>query len=556
MVGERAQLTEGYREMKLKAVSGIMLTLLSVSMLTFAFNIQPIKTEPITIIVPDDYEKIQWAIGNASDGDTIFVRTGTYYENVVVNRTVSLIGENRSSTIVDGSFGTGFHVISDYVNISGFTIRNCGPPEGGPFGGIHLDSSDNCTISGNLMNDNYRGIWPDSSSNNTVFNNTFSNCSYAIGGTEMSGNNQKVFDNFMSANAFGIYLKRSNNSVISNNTILNSRRLSIYLQSCSNTVLTNNNMTGNTYSLKVFGGHLSHFIHDIDVSNTVDGKPVYYLINQNNLIIDPLTFPDIGYLGLVNSTNVIVRNLNLTRSGDGLLLAYTTRSTVMNLNVSFNSEGIDVFSSSNNTFTNNKITSNLYSGIEMVHDCDSNTIVNNTISNNGQAAISMGMSNCNIIKRNTLSNNDYGIGLLSCQENTIHHNNFINNKNQVALYQSSNTWDNGYPSGGNYWSDYAGEDLFSGPYQNETGSDGIGDTAYELDTFNQDRYPLMNPYVPLLGDLNDDRTVNILDVIILAGSFGSEPDDPNWNPDADLNDDGIINIFDAILIARDFGKTS
>jgi len=60
----------------------------------------------------------------------------------------------------------------------------------------------------------------------------------------------------------------------------------------------------------------------------------------------------------------------------------------------------------------------------------------------------------------------------------------------------------------------------------------------------------------LPGDLNYDGIVNILDVIVLAGSFGSEPDDPNWNPDADLNDDGTINIFDAILIAGDFGKTS
>ena len=72
-------------------------------------------------------------------------------------------------------------------------------------------------------------------------------------------------------------------------------------------------------------------------------------------------------------------------------------------------------------------------------------------------------------------------------------NNFIDNTNQTYLYQSSNTWDHGYPSGGNYWSDYAGVDSFSGPYQNETGGDGIGDTPYNVtDTVQQDRYPLMN----------------------------------------------------------------
>jgi nitrous oxidase accessory protein NosD len=58
----------------------------------------------------------------------------------------------------------------------------------------------------------------------------------------------------------------------------------------------------------------------------------------------------------------------------------------------------------------------------------------------------------------------------------------------------SNTWDNGYPSGGNYWSDYSGVDEYSGPYQNETGSDGIGDTPYIIDEKNCDRYPLITPF--------------------------------------------------------------
>jgi PKD repeat protein len=57
-----------------------------------------------------------------------------------------------------------------------------------------------------------------------------------------------------------------------------------------------------------------------------------------------------------------------------------------------------------------------------------------------------------------------------------------------------NVWDDGYPSGGNYWSGYAGVDLYSGPYQNQTGSDGIGDTPYVVGVNNQDHYPLTIPY--------------------------------------------------------------
>ncbi len=59
---------------------------------------------------------------------------------------------------------------------------------------------------------------------------------------------------------------------------------------------------------------------------------------------------------------------------------------------------------------------------------------------------------------------------------------------------SGNVWDDGYPSGGNYWSNYTGFDLYSGPYQNLTGSDGIGDTNHTIDANNQDGYPLIKPY--------------------------------------------------------------
>lgn len=70
----------------------------------------------------------------------------------------------------------------------------------------------------------------------------------------------------------------------------------------------------------------------------------------------------------------------------------------------------------------------------------------------------------------------------------------LNNTNQVRIFYSMNVWDYGYPSGGNYWSDYNGTDLFSGKSQNETGSDGIGDAPYFIDADNTDRYPLMGAF--------------------------------------------------------------
>ena len=110
----------------------------------------------------------------------------------------------------------------------------------------------------------------------------------------------------------------------------------------------------------------------------------------------------------------------------------------------------------------------------------------------------------NYIIGNTIEENEYGIyffGGLTGEEvhdNYIYHNNFLSNVNQVFFNLSwcagQNIWDNGCPFGGNYWSDYNGTDLFSGSYQNETGSDGLGDSPYVIDENNIDHYPLMGPF--------------------------------------------------------------
>ena len=103
----------------------------------------------------------------------------------------------------------------------------------------------------------------------------------------------------------------------------------------------------------------------------------------------------------------------------------------------------------------------------------------------------------NIIHQNNITNNEDGIYVgSSCFYNSIYHNNLIDNAQQVHSGGEENIWDDGYPSGGNYWNDYAGNDSYSGPHQNEAGSDGIGDTAYTIDENNQDNFPLMNPWTP------------------------------------------------------------
>jgi parallel beta-helix repeat protein len=117
----------------------------------------------------------------------------------------------------------------------------------------------------------------------------------------------------------------------------------------------------------------------------------------------------------------------------------------------------------------------------------------NLVTNN-YIGVSIYDSEENIVFSNTIElSSYYGIYFCRSINNVIYHNNFLNNTNQ-AFNREENVFDNGYPSGGNYWSDYTGVDQKSGPNQDQPGSDGIGDTSYSIFPHGEDHYPLMYPY--------------------------------------------------------------
>jgi len=220
--------------------------LLVFSVMLFSFlDVRIAKTEANMIVVPDDYSTIQEAIDAASEGDTIFVKRGTYHEHLQVDKSLSLVGEDRETTIIDGdNVGQVVNITAcDHVNMTGFTIRNSGPlGEGYSSAGIGLWGVNYCNISVNKVTTNAFGIVAIASYNNIVFGNIIEENSGSgvaidgwgypnynsihgneivnnIGGVEISsGKNNTIYENNITKNGNEIILDDShNNSILRNN---------------------------------------------------------------------------------------------------------------------------------------------------------------------------------------------------------------------------------------------------------------------------------------------------------------------------------------------------
>jgi nitrous oxidase accessory protein len=365
----------GERRLSKRTVSRIMLTLLLMGMLTLAFNIQPVKTVPTTIVVPDDYPTIQEAINNANEGDTIYVKNGTYYENVVVNKTVSLVGENRTTTTIRGyGNNTIVHIAASDVNLREFSIHN------GSLG-VRVYNSLDVIVRDNVV----------------AFNDEV-----------------------------GILIESSSGIEISGNILESNGDYGVNVQASSSSILSDNNVTDN---------------------------------------------------------------------GLGIYLYYSTENTVMNNKLN-NVDDIQLWRSHDNNMSHNDMTG-AWNGFELFSSTR-NMITYNSIVGRERYGFFMFNSNSNIITGNNIIRNSWGgMRLWRSYYNLIYHNNLINNSLPQASFTLQgpiNSWDDGYPSGGSYWSDYNGTDMFSGPNQDLPESDGIGDTPYIIDEYNQDNYPTMVPY--------------------------------------------------------------
>jgi len=195
---------------------------------------------------PNNYSKIQDAIDNATHGDIVFVfdDSSPYYENIVINKYIELRGENKETTIIDGGgSGNVVYITWDGVIINGFTIRYCGGSWSRS--GILIHSSDNLIYRNKIVN-NKNGIFLESTSHNTIFENTIEDNGYHGIRVEYSSYIDIIGNNISNNEANGIYLWESPYTFISQNNITESYLSGILIGDYSeNNVIYLNNFIDN-----------------------------------------------------------------------------------------------------------------------------------------------------------------------------------------------------------------------------------------------------------------------------------------------------------------------
>jgi len=329
----------------------------------------------------------------------------------------------------------------------------------------------------------------------------------------------------------GIDLNGRNNVTI-RNVVITGFRYGIDLDDSFNNSVFGNSLTGNLEDgISLSGSSYNSIFSNNVTENGEDG------------------------IGLVSSStyNTVYGNDVTGNDFDGIAVGDSSDNTIYGNNVQGNDEdGIDLYGSSHNVVFGNSMTGNFFDGIDIGYSSNSNLIFKNYIVGNDDdgidlsnssynsicgnnivesyyGAIEVGYSsNYNRIHENNLTDNYYGIHLAGSIGNLFYYNNFVNNSRQVYLSESgyANVWDEGYPFGGNYWSNYTGVDHYGGPDQNQLGSDGIGDTFHGIDADNIDRYPLMLSISVFYSGIWDGKA-HTIDVVSnsTVTSFSFDPEE-------------------------------
>lgn len=237
---------------------------------------------------PGNYSRIQDAINDANDGDTVFVYddSSPYHESIVVNKSINLIGENKNTTIIDGSgYWNGIIISADRVNVSGFKIINFGYGYGQ--GAAISVRSSYCCIKDNIVMDNPGdGIQVFYGSCNLISNNDVIN-NRGEGINIYKSDKNLIDHNYIESNYRGVFVNEGHHNLVSNNTIVSNGEGGIQLTLCSkhNVIIHNDIMKG---SVGVF---------------------IYCFSAENNVIENNISKNKVG-VDLINCWNNVISHNN------------------------------------------------------------------------------------------------------------------------------------------------------------------------------------------------------------------------------------------------------
>ncbi|MFA5772058.1 MAG: right-handed parallel beta-helix repeat-containing protein [Thermoplasmata archaeon] len=510
-----------------KAAFAVLLLVSTIGTIILLLSTMGVKATTITVDDDGvaDYIRIQDAIDASSPSDTVYVYNGTYYEHIIINKTINLTGENQTATVLDGN-GTGTVILisANSVNVRGFAIQNSGSGGNSPDfdAGIGIASSDN-RLDFNTIMDCTRCICLSSGSNNNIAYNTLSGTSSGIYLGRFSSNNNIAFNTITNCNA-GVWGTSSSNNNIANNTITGCTAWGIIL------VGPNNNVTSNIIVMNAIkdgtGITLGDSGNNVTYNTVTNGNRAICLHSSSNNNITTNTI--IGnYFGIMHeesytNNNVVASNTVVNCRGEGISLSGSNNNVNSNI-VTSNQRGIRL-SGDNNIIASNIVKNSTQAGICMsgtMNNITSNMVMNNTrgiylsgttnniASNtvmNNTWGIYLSYSSSNDIKYNTITNNTWCAVYLSESNDNIINSNDISNNGQHGLYLYSGI---GNTAINNWWGSA------TGPSNNTTNPGGRGDkitgdvpfSPWMVSPFNFTQPPIMSKnHAPTITNVIANRT--------------------------------------------------
>jgi parallel beta-helix repeat protein len=331
-------------------------------------------------------------------------------------------------------------------------------------------------------------------------------------------NNVSIMNTKTSNFLHGTYVLQCNSILLVNITAINDHS-GIGVYGSSNCKLVNNTIygIGTDIGLDLTSSHDSFVINNT-VMNHFYGIAGGFQTN-NTFIGNTVMYNRAGGFDIDRGiNNVFINNTSSDNLTSGIYLPFSVGSIVVNNTVTHNKRnGIDLYNSSNSVIMGNSAINNNQTGIAVVYGSTNNTIIGNIFANHtiewDYSGVLINEAHYNTFSENIITDNYHGIMICDSIGNRFYRNSIANNTKNVYFYDvwpytiSHAIWDNGYPEGGNYWSDYTGIDAYSGAGQNETGIDGIGDTPYDGFYYlvnmqpQQDNYPLMKPIDQVVHDI-------------------------------------------------------